>query len=137
MADGIKKRRTIYRSEIVWYSILGALWLFGLIMAILGTCAYNVGRISANTLYGAEKAWARFFGMADGSILDFRIVGTVVMIVSMLCFFIAIYAYSSKVSEEKAAERRRQERLRILMESPLEKGVSVEEKAEKTENKTE
>ena len=103
-----KKRRTIYRSEIVWYSILGGLWLFGLILAILGVCAYNVGKISLNPLYGAERAWAAFFGMPEGSVLDFRIVGSIVMVVSMLCFFIAIYAYSSKVSEEKDHDRRLQ-----------------------------
>ncbi len=132
MAEEAKKRRTIYRTEIVWYAILGALWLFGLVLAILGVCAYNVGRISTNPLYGAEKAWATFFGMAEGSILDFRIAGSVVMIVSMLLFFVIIYLFSSKANEELAAERRRQERMRILMESPL---PQTEKKDEKTESK--
>ena len=128
-----KKRRTIYRSEIVWYSILGGLWLFGLILAILGVCAYNVGKISLNPLYGAERAWAAFFGMPEGSVLDFRIVGSIVMVVSMLCFFIAIYAYSSKVSEEKAVERRREERMKILMETTIDvsnQPVSAQENPE-------
>ncbi len=134
MAEETKKRRAIYRNEIIWYAILGALWLFGLILAILGVCAYNVGRISNNPLYGAEKAWASFFGMAEGSILDFRIVGSIVMIVSMLLFFVIIYLYSSKANEEMASERRRQERLRILMESPLPDKSDAKE-AEKTEEK--
>lgn len=114
-----QKQRKVQKSEIVWYSLLGALWLFGLIMAILGVCAYNVGRISTNPLYGAEKAWAAFFGMPEGAILDFRVVGTVVMVVSMLCFFVAIYVYATKASEREAEERRRQERLRILMDSTV------------------
>ena len=120
MAEESKKsRRVVYKAELVWYGILGALWLFGLILSILGVCAYNVGKISSNTLYGAEKAWASFFGMPEGSILDFRILGSVIMIVCMLVFFVVIFLFSSKASEEKAAERRRQERMRILMDSPL------------------
>ncbi len=114
-----KRIRKIQKSEIVWYSILGALWLFGLILAILGVCAYNVGKISHNPLYGAERAWAAFFGMPEGSILDFRVVGTIVMVVSMLLFFIAIYVYATKASEREAEERRRQERLKILMDNPI------------------
>lgn len=117
--DEQKKVRKIQKSEIVWYSILGALWLFGLILAILGVCAYNVGKIGSNPLYGAERDWAAFFGMPEGSILDFRVVGTIVMVVSMLLFFVAIYVYATKASEREAEERRRQERLRILMDNPI------------------
>ena len=48
---------------------------------------------------------------------DFRIVGTILMIFAMLCLLIAIYAYSNKATAEANEKRRKEERLRILMES--------------------
>ncbi len=107
-----KQKHVIYKSEIVWYSIFGAIWLLGLILGILGICAFNIGKLSTNPLYQAQKDLATFFGV-DG-IVDFRLVGTIIMLVAMVFLLIVIYVYSTKVNEKIAAERRAEERRRIL-----------------------
>ncbi len=112
-----KKKRKLYTSEKVWYCIIGTLWIYGFLMAMLGICGYNVGDISANILYQAEKDWGTAFGM-DGR-FSFAIFGTIVMIVAMLCFFIAIYTYSYKATEQENTQRRLEERRKILEESDV------------------
>lgn len=107
-----KAKRIIYKSEIVWYSIFGAIWLLGLILGILGICAFNVGKLSNNPLYQAQKDLATFFGVEG--LIDFRLVGTIIMLIAMVLFLIAIYVYSTKANEKLAAERRAEERRRIL-----------------------
>lgn len=111
----VKKPRKLYVSEIVWYSILGAIWLLGFVFAILGVCAYNVGKLSNNQLYQLEKSFATFFGQ-EGKVFDFRLWGTLVMVVAMIGFLIAIYAYSNKAQAEIDAARRKKERMAILDE---------------------
>lgn len=117
MAETNKKKRKLYTSEIVLYSIFGAIWLFGFVFAILGVCAYNVGKLSLNPLYALEKQFASAFGQTGA--MDFRLWGTLVMVVAMIAFLIAIFAYSNKATNEEAAERRRQERLAILRDADL------------------
>lgn len=109
-----KAKRIIYKGEIVWYSIFGAIWLFGFVLGILGICAYNVGKLSTNPLYKAQQNLASFFNVEG--IIDFRIVGTIIMLIAMVLFLIVIYVYSTKANERMAAERRAQERRRILFE---------------------
>ena len=113
-----KKKRKIYTSEIVWYSIFGALWLTGFVFAILGMFAYNYGKLSTNSLYALQKAFAAFFKMEG--VMDFRLWGSLVMVVGMIGILIAIYSYSAKAVEEENKRRRYEERMRILMESDQE-----------------
>ncbi len=109
-----EEKRVIYTSEIVLYSIFGTIWLFGFVLGILGICAYNIGKLSNNPLYQFETNLGAFLGW-DG-ICDLRIVGTVIMLISMVILLIIIYVYSVKVKEQLATERREAERRRILMD---------------------
>lgn len=110
-----KTKRKPFTSEIVLYSIFGAIWIVGFVFAILGVCAYNVGKLSENDLYALQKSFASFFHM--NGVMDFRLWGSLLMVVSMIAFLIAIAAYSNKAEQEEAKERRRAERMRILMEA--------------------
>jgi uncharacterized membrane protein len=118
-----KKGRKPYRSEVVWYSVFGVLLVFGLVVSILGMCAYNIGRLSDNPLYLFEKSVAHAFGGKEGSVADFRLIGTCFMLVAMVGFLISIYHYVSRATKEEAEKRRKEERMRILME-----GESLESK---------
>ncbi len=120
-----KPKRKVYRSEIILYSIFGAIWVFGFVFAIFGILAYNVGKLSLNPFYTMQKNFATFFKM-DGA-MDFRLWGSLVMIVAMIAFLIAIYAYSSKAANEEAAKRRKEERLKILMDLDLQTKKATEE----------
>jgi formate hydrogenlyase subunit 3/multisubunit Na+/H+ antiporter MnhD subunit len=108
------KKRKAYPGEIIWYSILGAFWLIGFVLAILGVLAYNIGTLADNPLYQAEKAVAKFFGK-DGAVFDFRLFGALFMLVTMIIFLIVIFYYVSKHSAKLAEQKRKEERLRILM----------------------
>lgn len=110
-----QNKRKLFTGEIVWYSILGAIWLFGLVFAILGICAYNVGKLSTNPLYALQKQFATFFKMSG--VMDFRLWGTLVMIVAMIGLLIVIFYYTNKTVQEENRRRRYEERMRILMES--------------------
>lgn len=119
-----KSKRKLYTSEIVLYSIFSAIWLFGLIFAIFGILAYNVGKLSLNPFYAMQKSFATFFHMSG--VMDFRLWGTIVMIVAMIAFLIAIFAYTAKASNEEAAARRKAERMKILMDMDLETKANTE-----------
>lgn len=110
-----KEKRIIYKSEIFWYVVFGLIWVAGLVLAILGVCAFNVGKITLNPLYQAQADFAAFFG--GTGIVDFRILGSIMMVVSMLFLFIIFYVYSAKVSEKIAERRRFEERMKILNDS--------------------
>ncbi|MCH3966742.1 MAG: hypothetical protein LKE52_03890 [Bacilli bacterium] len=130
MADKKKSRTKLYKSEIVWYSVFGVIFVFGFVVAILGVCAYNVGRLSDNALYQFEKSVATFFKQTG--VCDFRLWGTLFMIVALIGFLISIYHYSNKASDEEAAKRRHAERLRILMD---EETIDVSKKEEPAKEK--
>lgn len=119
-----KTKRKLYTSEIVLYSIFGAIWLFGFVFAILGILAYNVGKLSLNPLYTLQKNFATFFGM--NGVMDFRLWGSLVMVIAMIAFLIAIFAYSSKSNNEEAAERRKAERMKILMDLDIQTKSNTE-----------
>lgn len=121
-------KKKLYTSEIVLYIVYGVCWLTGFVFSILGTIAYNVGRITDNPLYQAEKGFAKAFGQADGTVWDFRIFGAIVMVVFMIAFLITIYAYSSKKTREDAATKRKEERMRILMAGDDSSTTTVENK---------
>lgn len=133
MEETLKPKKKFYRSELIWYISLGVVWVTGFVLAILGTCAYNVGRLSSNPLYQAEKGFAAAFGQEEGTVWDFRIAGSIFMVVSMILFLIVIFYFSDKITRDEAAEKRKEERRRILMagENPAapEPGKVVEAKA--------
>ena len=108
-------KKKIYTNELVLYIVFGLIWITGFVFSVLGTIAYNVGRITDNPLYQAQKGFAKAFGRPDGTVWDFRIFGAIVMVAAMILFLIAIYAYSSKKTHEEAALKRKEERMRILM----------------------
>lgn len=114
-----KSSRQIFKGEIVWYCIFGAIWVTGFVFAILGICAFNVGKLSTNPLYALQKSFASFFKMQG--VMDFRIVGTVAMIIAMIGVLIVVFSYTAKTVELEAKKRRHEERMRILMESDQEK----------------
>ena len=108
-----KKIKSLYQSELVILIILSVFFLTGLIFALLGMFAYNFGKLSDNPLYQAQKAFATFFNK-DGSVFDFRIFGTIIMVVCMFGYLISVYFYSLKEAREIAKKRRVEERKRIL-----------------------
>ncbi|MCI1734361.1 MAG: hypothetical protein LKM30_01290 [Bacilli bacterium] len=110
-----KPVRKHYVSEIIWYVSLAACWITGFVFCVLGMIAYNVGRITDNPLYQAEKGFAKAFGQKDGTVWDFRIFGTLVMAVVMILALIVIFYFTDKETKAIAAEKRKQERMRILM----------------------
>ena len=111
-----KKR---YKGEIVWYSIFGAIWIAGLVFAIFGRVAFNVGHASDNVFYQWQKnrasAWHR------NGVIDFRIFGTIVRFVARIGIIIVVNAYTAKAKNEEAKKRRLEERKRILREADKEK----------------
>ena len=118
MENTAKPKRKLYTAEIVLYSVFGAIWVLGFVFAILGVCAYNVGKLSLNPLYQMQKDFATFFHMEAG-VIDFRLWGSLVMIVAMIAFLIAIFAFTNKSNQEEAARRRKEERMKILMDLDL------------------
>ncbi len=110
-----KKARKLFTGEIVWYSILGTIWVTGLVFAILGVCAYNIGKLNTNPLYALQKSFATFFKMSG--VMDFRLWGTLAMIIAMIGLLIVIFYYTNKTIQEENKRRRYEERMRILMES--------------------
>ena len=52
----------------------------------------------------------------DG-VMDFRLWGTLVMIIAMIGLLIVIFYYTNKTVQEENKRRRYEERMRILMES--------------------
>lgn len=114
-----KKTRKVFGGEIAWYAIFGSLWITGFVFAILGVCAYNVGKLSTNSLYDLQRRFAAFFHM-DG-VMDFRVVGTIAMVIAMIGILIVVFSYTSKASELEAKKRRQAERMKILMEADEEK----------------
>lgn len=108
-----KKIKSLYLSEFIILIVLSLIFITGLVFAILGMFAYNLGKLADNPLYQAQKAFATFF-KHDGAVFDFRIFGTIIMVVSMLGFLISVYLYSLKEAKEIANKRRIEERNRIL-----------------------
>lgn len=124
-----KIKKKIFKGEIIWTSILSIIWLFGLVTAILGICAFNVGKLSTNQLYQFQKTLAGAFKM--NGVMDLRIVGTIFMVVSMIIYLIIVFVYANKATEEANKERRKNERMKILMATDND---SEQENASENEN---
>ena len=109
-----RKIKSLYLSEFIILLVLSLFFITGLVFAILGMFAFNVGKLADNPLYQAQKSFATFFKSKEGAVFDFRIFGTIVMVVSMLGFLLSVYLYSLKETKEIAKKRRIEERNRIL-----------------------
>lgn len=115
--SGEGKKR--YTSEIVWYSVFGLIWITGLVFAIFGRIAFNVGHAADNVFYQWQKNWAAAWKMSG--VIDLRIFGTLVRLVARIGIIIVVNAYTSKAKNEEAKKRRLEERKRILREADQEK----------------
>lgn len=118
--------------EIVWYSIFGVIFLTGAILGILGICAVNIGSISSNPIFQAERDFSIF--LRRSTILDFRIFGAGLMVVAMVGFIISTIIFMNKFIKEKASKKKYNERLQILMSSDLAK-LDEQESFEKEKEK--
>lgn len=118
--------------EIVWFSIFGVIFLTGIIIGILGICAVNIGSISSNPIFQAERDFSIF--LRRSTILDFRIFGAGLMIVAMVGFIISTVIFMNKFIKEKASKKKYNERLQILMSSDLAK-LDEQEDFEKEKEK--
>lgn len=116
MSEEKQKKRQLFTGEIVWYSIFAVIWLTGLVFAILGMCAYNIGKLSTNPLYTMQKTLGTFFHISNG-VMDCRLVGSIAMIIAMIGILIVIFYYSNKAVQEENKKRLQEERRKILMES--------------------
>ncbi len=112
-SKGEGKKR--YKSEIAWYAIFGLVWITGLVFAIFGRIAFNVGHASDNVFYTWQKNWASAWKRSG--VIDFRIFGTLVMLFARIGIIIVVYAYTAKAKNEEAKKRRLEERKRILREA--------------------
>ncbi|HBD06167.1 MAG TPA: hypothetical protein DCY93_02005 [Firmicutes bacterium] len=110
-SDRIKKSK---RTEIVLLVIFGCLWLLGLILGILGIIAFNLPKLTSdNPLYSAQVNLAQKLHM--GNLIDFRILGTIILIIATLFIVIVLQHYAHKYDEIKAKTQRREERRRNLL----------------------
>ena len=107
------KIKSLYLSEFIILIVLGVFFLFGFVTSILGMFAFNYGKLADNELYQFQKEVATFFKLKS-TVADFRIIGTIIMVVIMLFFLICVYIYSSIETKEIAQKRRQEERQRIL-----------------------
>lgn len=119
-------------TEIVLLAVFGSLWLLGFILAVLGMVAFNApGRLSDNALYQAQKGLAKFLGMKG--LVDFRILGSVVLIVAMIFIIWTLYHYANKYDAIKAKKARREERMKALLSDDVQSVKSVPASETKTE----
>lgn len=111
MMDKKKKSKV---TEIVLLSIIGAVWLLGFTLAVLGVIAYSLPTHTINNpLYSAQKALASFLGM--GKIIDFRILGTIIFLIAMVLGVAVLYHYANKYDQIRAKKARREERRKNLL----------------------
>lgn len=129
------KRKKSKVTEIVLLSIIGAVWLLGFILAILGVVAYNLPTHTTNNpLYSAQKALASFLGL--GNIIDFRILGTIIFLIAMVLGVAVLFHYANKYDQIKAKKARREERRKNLLneivaeEKVAEEAVATDSKQE-------
>lgn len=111
----MKKGKSTKVSEIVWYSIFSIIWLGGLSLCILGVYAYNgPGKLEYNPIYQAQKSFASFLHI--NGLIDFRILGSIICIVSM-CFLIGLlYHYANNNEKNDSRKSKQLEQLKKLIE---------------------
>lgn len=114
-----KKRKQSKAHEIVSYSITGFFWLCGLALCIMGVYAFNgPGRITDNPMYIAQKGFTSWLGWS--SMVDFRVFGTLVCLVTMAIFLMFVYHYANKNRAVSDRRKRQLARLNELIEKDKE-----------------
>lgn len=94
--------------EIVWYSICGALALWGLTYVILGTCARLLVDSDLNS---ANKVIAKTFG------LGFLGWGLIIIAIAAVAAIIVLCSYAKKTDKEFEKAQRRAARLSAMQQS--------------------
>lgn len=100
--------------EIVWLSVFGTIWFIGFIFGILGLFAFNIEPVTTNPLYIAQRAFGTMMNMG---LVDFRIFGAILMLVSMIVMVIVLYYYANKHDTIKITKQRREKMLKDLLDA--------------------
>ena len=135
LEDNSKEKFKFSRNEIIWYSIFSIIFISGLTLCILGVCAMYITPVSTNPLFLAMRDFSIFLNRT--TILDWRILGSIIMIIAMVGFIISVTVYTNKYIKEKTSKKKYKERLKILMSSDianLDKQESLEKEKEKQAN---
>lgn len=103
-----EKQTKVTRVEIFWLSLFGVIWVTGFVFSILGICAMNITPISENPLYLAQKSFGSLIGLG---LVDFRIFGTILLVVGMIGLILTFFYYSNKYDSVKIAKERREKLL--------------------------
>lgn len=106
--DKKEKRTKVTKVEIFWLSLFGVIWVTGFVFSILGICAMNITPISENPLYLAQKSFGSLIGLG---LVDFRIFGTILLVVGMIGLILTFFYYSNKYDSVKIAKERREKLL--------------------------
>ncbi len=121
MSTKKKQLKKVSAGEIVAYSITSFFWLGGLALCIMGVYAVNAyadSNITSNPMFVAEKGFSEWLGLSYT--MDFRIVGTIICLISMALFLMFAYHYANKNREMSARRKRQLERLNELIEKDRE-----------------
>lgn len=103
-----EKQTKVTRVEIFWLSLFCVIWVTGFVFSILGICAMNITPISENPLYLAQKSFGSLIGLG---LVDFRIFGTILLVVGMIGLILTFFYYSNKYDSVKIAKERREKLL--------------------------
>ncbi len=103
-----EKQTKVTRVEIFWLSLFGVIWVTGFVFSILGICAMNITPITENPLYLAQKSFGSLIGLG---LVDFRIFGTILLVVGMIGLILTFFYYSNKYDSVKIAKERREKLL--------------------------
>lgn len=103
-----EKQTKVTRVEIFWLSLFGVIWVTGFVFSILGICAMNITPITENPLYLAQKSFGSLIGLG---LVDFRIFGTILLVIGMIGLILTFFYYSNKYDSVKIAKERREKLL--------------------------
>ncbi len=103
-----EKQTKVTKVEIFWLSLFGVIWVTGFVFSILGICAMNITPITENPLYLAQKSFGSLIGLG---LVDFRIFGTILLVVGMIGLILTFFYYSNKYDSVKIAKERREKLL--------------------------
>jgi len=125
--------------EIFNLSLWGAIWLFGVVLGILGIIGRNVGKTSLNPIYQAEtdfSTWCRNVFNWSISRVDFRVLGIILIAIGLIGLLITFYYFTNKAEKKALVETRRKERLKEIMAEEGLTSVSLEISKPKDEAET-
>lgn len=100
----ISGKKESHGKEITALSICAFFWVGGLALCVLGVYAFNgPGKISDNPIFQAQKGFTSWLNWSR--MVDFRILGSVICLLSMAIFLAFTYYYANKydhINERKA-----------------------------------